>query len=685
MNALGKRGRKGGGGGDASYDNLSAKRLCIGDTNYCLPTGPPASANQIISSLSAGPDADTAWIDVPNVGGITDHTQLTSIGVNTHAQLDQHVTSIDLRVTDLEGKTAAPPTTDNAIARFDGANSKLQNSTATLDDAGNAAFASVSSALVENTGNLNLTSQSGNIELTAPAGQIVLEDEPLIGDVGTGYTLPTVRGSEGDQLRVAGGGVEFFTPEEASFANVYFDAGAPGAGGVVTAIPVVSTWYDIAGARVLPSATPDFTLVGDDLIYSGPSKDFLLTQTLSTQAAGSADNYYGYAVRITRGGITLLPSQSVSKYDSDNARQYPACVTTSSIFRLETGDSIIGVTTNFESAQGIRIYVYQLCLTEITAGGSAGGGGGGGGGDVVGPASSTDNALCRYDGGSGKLIQNSLALVADDGELSITTPFQPGLNLSDSLNDYRLGMVGGVLRLEKTDGGADTIFDSQANRFNVKRNSWLQGTVEINAEPDNYLLPLNRPTSAGQILTAASTTTTQWANVPTAKIQDFWRLLGNTVVTNTLTETSIIYGNGGPGLLPSFTPTANGDEVRFKAQGTLVKSGSPLLSIRVKVNGVVIAANIMSLSPSIASGGSIWNIEGAYQYRTVGVVGQIQFVGSLEYIDTAERVFRFDLSENIVPIQTNDLQTFDLTVQWGSIGVTNSISMERCLWTSSRV
>ncbi len=40
-------------------------------------------------------------------------------------------------------------------------------------------------------------------------------------------------------------------------------------------------------------------------------------------------------------------------------------------------------------------------------------GGGGGSGDVVGPASATDNAVVRFDGTTGKLVQNSAVTVAD--------------------------------------------------------------------------------------------------------------------------------------------------------------------------------------------------------------------------------------------------------------------------------
>jgi hypothetical protein len=48
-------------------------------------------------------------------------------------------------------------------------------------------------------------------------------------------------------------------------------------------------------------------------------------------------------------------------------------------------------------------------------------GGGGGGGDVTGPASSTDNAITRFDGTTGKIIQNSTATLSDAGGISADT------------------------------------------------------------------------------------------------------------------------------------------------------------------------------------------------------------------------------------------------------------------------
>lgn len=52
---------------------------------------------------------------------------------------------------------------------------------------------------------------------------------------------------------------------------------------------------------------------------------------------------------------------------------------------------------------------------------------GGGGGDVSGPGSSTDNAVVRWDGATGTLIQNSTVIISDAGDITansidLTTP-----------------------------------------------------------------------------------------------------------------------------------------------------------------------------------------------------------------------------------------------------------------------
>lgn len=64
------------------------------------------------------------------------------------------------------------------------------------------------------------------------------------------------------------------------------------------------------------------------------------------------------------------------------------------------------------------------------------GGGGGGSGDVVGPASSTDNAIARFNGAGGKTIQNSSVTISDTG--SITQPAGQTINGRDVSADGTL-------------------------------------------------------------------------------------------------------------------------------------------------------------------------------------------------------------------------------------------------------
>ena len=59
--------------------------------------------------------------------------------------------------------------------------------------------------------------------------------------------------------------------------------------------------------------------------------------------------------------------------------------------------------------------------------------GGGGSGDVVGPGSSTDNAITRFDGVTGLLIQNSTATLDDSGVVSVSGANISGLTVSSAV------------------------------------------------------------------------------------------------------------------------------------------------------------------------------------------------------------------------------------------------------------
>jgi hypothetical protein len=64
------------------------------------------------------------------------------------------------------------------------------------------------------------------------------------------------------------------------------------------------------------------------------------------------------------------------------------------------------------------------------------------GGDVVGPASATDNAITRFDGTTGKVIQNSVVTMDDTGNIANATLTSPKINqILDASGNEVLGLL----------------------------------------------------------------------------------------------------------------------------------------------------------------------------------------------------------------------------------------------------
>jgi len=87
--------------------------------------------------------------------------------------------------------------------------------------------------------------------------------------------------------------------------------------------------------------------------------------------------------------------------------------------------TLLGV-SNVDGTTPVKIYadpVTHRLLVSLSGTGS---------GDVVGPASATDNAIARFDGVTGKLIQNSNVTISDTGAITIastiTLPIVDGTN-----------------------------------------------------------------------------------------------------------------------------------------------------------------------------------------------------------------------------------------------------------------
>ena len=169
-----------------------------------------------------------------------------------------------------------------------------------------------------------------------------------------------------------------------------------------------------------------------------------------------------------------------------------------------------------------------------------------GSGDVVGGSSSTDNALARYDGTTGKLIQNSVVIVGDTGSIT-------GVNAltAESLvinNNATLGSS----NTDTLDVNARITTDLEPNANNAKdigtsgrnwRDAFFGRTLStVNIEVTGTTSFDGSQGTSGQVLTSAGT-----GNTPT------W----TTPTTGTVTSVS---GTGTvSGLSLSGTVTASGN------------------------------------------------------------------------------------------------------------------------------
>ena len=105
-----------------------------------------------------------------------------------------------------------------------------------------------------------------------------------------------------------------------------------------------------------------------------------------------------------------------------------------------------------------------------------GGGGGGGSGDVVGPASSTDNAIARFDGTTGKQLQNSVVTIGDNG--AITSPAGAVIGGDPSTNE--------ILKMGEKDAKIRHLSFQNGANYQIRVN--LHGDNATKDVPTDYAL-----------------------------------------------------------------------------------------------------------------------------------------------------------------------------------------------------
>jgi len=352
--------------------------------------------------------------------------------------IGEHIARIDEALTGAigTGDVNGPASSlDNAIARFDGSTGKLiQNSGVTLEDNGNILFSDTLSAA--------LLRQLDTTAAFASNFQIYAQSSTGGGSVGGDLILASGSGTS------ASGDIELTVGSSVALAlndNTVSTLSAAGDGYLVAYNQSENAVEYIDPITVGVTDHGGLTGLGDDdhtqyLLVSGTrpmsgnldmgSNDIVSVGLVDgvDVSAHSTRHENGGADEINVGGLSGLladpqtPLAHASTHESGGTDALDG-------YQIDLGYSPV----NYLAPTNDIIGEHIARIDEALAGAVSTG-------DVNGPASSTDNAITRFDGVTGKLIQNSLVTISDTGSITLdATVTSPIISQADDATPATAG------------------------------------------------------------------------------------------------------------------------------------------------------------------------------------------------------------------------------------------------------
>ena len=262
------------------------------------------------------------------------------------------------------------------------------------------------------------------------------------------------------------------------------------------------------------------------------------------------------------------------------------------------------------------------------------------GGDVVGPASATDNAVVRFDGTTGKVVQNSVVTIADStGDVAGVGALTMGGNLTLSG-----GTANGVLYLNgskvATSGSALTFDGTNLLQVNA-----AAGKLRLGVNTSDQFLDIYRDNGSGaSVYNAAQGSgfgfhVWQVANTEQMRLTSTGLKVGT---TSDFSSAKVVTDGGGIGIL-------NKGLLRSSTNGVLQVSADPnnayaSSQISFDVDGSTVATLDSSGNLGLGVTPSAWNTYTALQVKTAALwsgnslnsfaslTGNVYYQGGYKYI-----------------------------------------------------
>jgi len=331
--------------------------------------------------------------------------------------------------------------TDNAIARFDSTTGKLiQNSVVTMSDAG--AVAGVTSLSSPDFIQFDTTAT-----VTDATGRLYYNDEDMYQTLAfqmNGNVIQHVGEEIFYRVRLSAA---------ATKGQVLMFTGTLGSSGGLTAAPATGLTFDqsnyLLGIAGESGSTNDWITVYEfgevkevntsaftqgQVLYYDPAVTGGLTATKPNTPNAIATIAAVVHVGTSNGVLFVRPTFGSALGGTDGNVRFGTLASGNTIIY----DAVDGVWKNANLTAGTGITITNAA-GSITIAAS-----GGGTGDVVGPASSTDNAVARFDGTTGKLVQNSSFVVNDSGE--VTTGVWKGTEITVPYGGTGVSTLTGIVK-----------------------------------------------------------------------------------------------------------------------------------------------------------------------------------------------------------------------------------------------